>query len=91
MKLTTSAYVLRITEHERGWGSRPEGYYVFGSKDDATAFLIRETAGRTGVAPDVYESYDHVGYHPIGPEFQRMLEITKATKVHVRRLDELAR
>jgi hypothetical protein len=91
MTPTSSVYVLEITEHERGWGVRPDGYYIFENKAAADQFLTRELAGRTGPVPDEYESYSHVGYRAVGLEFQRMLEVTKASRVHIRQLSELER
>ena len=60
-------FPLAITEFERGWGSRPDGYLFFLSEEDRAWFLEhdREEKDQTGdEVPDWYLSYNLV--NPLG-------------------------
>lgn len=60
-------YFLAVTEHDRFMGSKPDGYLVFITKEDADAYVEREYANRVGTfnAPDYYLSFADAGWHPI--------------------------
>lgn len=63
----TTVFPLAITEYERGWGSRPDGYLFFLSEEDRAWFLNhdREEKDQTGdEVPDWYLSYNLV--NPLG-------------------------
>lgn len=63
----TTVFPLAITEYERGWGSRHDGYLFFLSEGDRAWFLEhdREEKDQTGdEVPDWYLSYNLV--NPLG-------------------------
>lgn len=66
-EIGTKVFPLAITEYERGWGSRPDGYMFFLSEEDRAWFLKhdQEEKNQTGdVVPDWYLSYGLV--NPLG-------------------------
>ena len=51
----TPKYRVRITEYERGWGSRPEGFSDFDSLEEAKAYRDKFNSQNTApTAPDWY-------------------------------------
>jgi hypothetical protein len=58
-------YFVSVTEYERGWGSKPDGYVVFNSEKEADYFLKQEYASRGNQVPDYYLDYSKSGYRPI--------------------------
>jgi hypothetical protein len=55
-------YVVAMTEHERGWGSRHDGYLAFLSEASADKHLAEMHAARGNVVPDEYTEYTKIGY-----------------------------
>lgn len=66
MRTAVLAHVVSVTEYERGWGQRPDGYHLFNSRDKAEAWIKNQYKGRSGPVPDCYESYDYSGEREIG-------------------------
>lgn len=63
-KVAKVLYVAEITEYERGWGCKNDGYMAFLNEAYADAFIAEQYKDRKGPAPDYYVSYDKVGYKP---------------------------
>lgn len=59
------AYVLNITEHEKGWGTRPDGYMCFLNKEAAEVWINEEYSKRSSTVPDSYDSYDNERWEPV--------------------------
>jgi hypothetical protein len=68
-------FFVEVTERERGWGRRFEGYMVFNSEADADACIKELTADRTGPAPDCYDSYEKIGWKPISEFEDELLKL----------------
>lgn len=70
------------TEHERGWGQRPDGYVAFLTRDDAHRWMkdYYATVNNAPSVPDVYTSYSYVGVMKAGPD--TMKRFTSAWYVH---------
>lgn len=84
------AYVIQMTEHERGWGQRPDGYLVFGTEADGKAYVIKEISSRISpVAPDIYVSYDVVGYKQCAPSIIEAIAKSERQFIYVDHLKEL--
>lgn len=81
------AFVVEMTEYERGWGQRPDGYLVFATQEIAAAHVHNETKNRTGPVPDEYVRYDLIGYKPVSAEILRKIELNGRT--YVDRLGDL--
>lgn len=59
-------YVCSVTEHERGWGSRPDGYFLFESEEKFKEWRDRVYSSRVSKeVPYCYDTYDGIGYHPV--------------------------
>jgi hypothetical protein len=57
--------VVSITEYERGWGSKNDGYLLFVDEAEAQAFIAEKYALREdGPAPEYYVNYDNTGWWP---------------------------
>jgi len=56
----TTVFLVQVTEFERGWGSRPEGFLVFETEQDRTQFLKDMNAQKGYVVPDYYWDYASV-------------------------------
>jgi hypothetical protein len=85
-------YAIELVEHERGWGTRPEGYIGFLTEADADAYIKDENAAEvkrnpSGVATDVYWSHHKIGYLPCSPTFLK--EVKKIGKRYFDRVAEL--
>jgi hypothetical protein len=84
------AYLVEMTEYERGWGSRPDGYLAFPTEADARAYVTRQTAGRSiHNVPDEYVAYSMVGYRDCS---QRVIDIMQHSGrgfTYIDRLHEL--
>ena len=63
LRLGTTVYLVRVTEYERGWGSRPEGFLVFETIEDRAKFIQDMNAEKQDVVPDYYWDYSIVS-HP---------------------------
>lgn len=54
----STVLLVRVTEYERGWGSRPEGTLVFRTEEERKQFLADMINERTGKdVPDYYWDY----------------------------------
>lgn len=63
------AFVIQVTEHERGWGSRPDGHIIFKTEADADLWLLKVyNERRNQPTPDEYDSYDKIGYKEVKVE-----------------------
>lgn len=82
-------FVVEMTEHDRGWDSRPEGNLAFVSEDAAKKFVHAQTAHRTGHAPDEYIAYDLTGYRECSPAFFQQVKTDSRGFKYFDRLDEL--
>jgi hypothetical protein len=82
-------FVVEMTEYERGWGSRPDGNLAFVSEDAAKKYVQKQTADRTGPAPDEYVAYDLVGYRECTPAFFQKLKDNSRGFQYFDRLGEL--
>lgn len=72
-----TVFVVECTEHERGWGSRPDGYMAFPTKKLGEAWIVEATKDRQfGNAPDYYISYQPLGDKPASAA---MVESVKAS------------
>lgn len=80
-------FVVSITEVERGWGQRPDGYFLFETEEHAKAFIAADDATRAAIVPNVYCDYTLEGYKPT---YKELLEEVKATeKTWIRSISEL--
>lgn len=52
------AYLMTWTEHERGWGQRPDGYSLHTTKEEYAAYLKAYQAKLPLQAPDEYSTPD---------------------------------
>ena len=71
-----TAYKVDMTEHERGWGSKPDGSLLFDNEAAADYFLKEEYAGRDARnVPDYYISYSKSGWVPITKEQNDLIAV----------------
>jgi hypothetical protein len=87
-------YVIGLTEHERGWGCRPEGYLGFLTEAEADAYIKAENAAEvarnpSGVVPDCYWTYNKVGYREAHPSQLKAVKTNGRGRVYVDRVNEL--
>lgn len=85
----TVVYIVEMTEHERGWGQRPDGNLAFVTEADAKSYVDKVTADRKGPVPDEYTSYHMVGYRECSAEFFSRFEKNKTVRLYVHRLGDL--
>lgn len=66
-KVQRFGFFVSITEHERGWGSRPDGFLIFSDREAAVKFIddIAKARAIDRHVPDEYDSYDLEGWNPI--------------------------
>lgn len=74
MRQATITHVWSVTEYERGWGQRPDGYYVAREKTDGIRAIRALEGDRSGPVPDCYESYTYIGEKEIGTCTRTKLE-----------------
>jgi hypothetical protein len=58
-------FIVEITEYERGWGCRPDGYLAFKNEELADKFLKEVYDSRSSKlsdVPDCYDDYKKIGY-----------------------------
>jgi hypothetical protein len=91
MTSPTVAYIVEMTEYERGWGSRPDGYLAFPTEADAKAYVTKETAERSiHNVPDEYIAFSMVGYRECSPRIiESMANSGCRGFTYIDRLDEL--
>ena len=87
MSNVTVVFVVEMTEHERGWGQRPDGNLAFVDEQTAKAYVDKETKDRTGPAPDEYISYNLLGYRACTSAFLKTVK--GKGQVYFSRLSEL--
>lgn len=80
MQQANVVFIVEMTEYERGWGQRPDGFLAFVTEDAAKAHVYEETADRTGPAPDEYVSYSMIGYRACSSAFLQKT-LTAATSL----------
>jgi hypothetical protein len=86
---TPTVHVIEGTEHERGWGCRPDGYVAFRSQEAAETW-IREYVARNHTAPtapDEYTSYRYIGIRECSQGFLNV--VAKKGLKHFTRTSEL--
>lgn len=83
------SYVVEMTEYERGWGQRPDGYMAFLTEDAANEYITEQTKDRTGSAPDVYVNYSKVGYRETNPKFLTSIKKSPSKRIYFDRMNEL--
>jgi len=72
------AYVFTIIEHERDWGTRPDGYMCFLNKEVADAWRNEEYSSRdSNKVPDCYDSYDNGRWEPVSNSLYEAIELHK--------------
>ena len=86
-------HVVEGTEYERGWGSRPDGYVAFLSREAADGFVASqhlaldfESRMKSSV-PDEYTAYQHLGERKCSEGFFKVVQ-KRGTK-HFTKLSEL--
>lgn len=85
-----AAYAVQLIEYERGWGQRPDGYYIFNSKSSADAFINSEFSKRTaGPVPDYYINYRGIGLQECSLAFDALLCSAPRGFLYVDDLDEM--
>lgn len=82
-------YAVGLMEHERSWGFRYEGYFIFASEQEALAYINEEIKDRNNgePVPDCYWTYNKIGYQPISTEIYN--KINKNGRAYVDHLREL--
>lgn len=83
------SYVVEMTEYERGWGQRPDGYVAFLTEDAANEYIAEQTKDRTGSAPDVYVNYSKVGYRETNPKILTSIKKSPSKYMYFERMNEL--
>jgi len=79
-------FIVSITEYERGWGCRPEGYFIFDTEETATKYIKSILAKRGTKVPDCYDDYNPIGYKPISEEIFNELSNSEEKRVWVKKL-----
>lgn len=65
-------YVCAVTEHEQGWGQRPDGYFLFETEEKFIEWKDKKYANRTDKnVPYIYDTYEGIGYHPVADDVYR--------------------
>jgi len=83
-------YVIQMTESERGWGQRPDGYLAFENHKDLKAYIHKETKDRKAdQVPDEYVIYDDIGIKECCPEFMAKLQAAGRGNVYFDSLEQL--
>jgi len=88
-QVTPTVHVIEGTEHERGWGCRPDGYVAFTTKEAAEAFIVDYDAKHNTAkhAPDEYTVYSYIGLKECSIGFYKAVAGRKAK--HFDRFSEL--
>lgn len=73
LKQVYLAHVVEMVEHERGWGSKPDGKIAFHDVEAARLFIYEKTKNYKGAAPDYYVSYQYLGVCPIPDKTAKLL------------------
>ncbi len=85
----TVVYIVQMTEHERGWGQRPDGNLAFVSEASAKEYVNEATKDRKPPVPDEYTSYHMDGYKECSPAFFKRFAKEKKVHLYVHRLADL--
>ena len=85
-----TAYAVLTIERERGWGERPDGYYVFANEESARAYVLEQTKDRIAFqAPDYYIQYEMHGEAPCSLDFQLAILASPRGFLYVDNLSEM--
>lgn len=84
-----TVHVIAGTEHERGWGCRPDGYVAFTSKLAAYEWIdsYNKRFNSSPRVPDEYTTYDYVGIKECSQAF--LNEVGARGLKHFERSQEL--
>lgn len=83
-------YAVEITESERGWGQRPEGYICLLTEEAAAEYIRRKEAEMPrDHVPAVYWSYTKRGYHEVHPTVHAKAKAAAPKAWYVDRLEDL--
>lgn len=82
-------FVIEITEYERGWGQRPEGYLVFLNEAAADNYIADEYKSRQGPAPDVYWNYTKIGYKDASPAAISSVKKSDDKRIYIDKISQL--
>lgn len=79
-QVTPTVHVIEGTEHERGWGCRPDGYVAFTTKEAAETFIADYNARHNTAkhAPDEYTVYNYIGLKECSIGFYKAVAGRKA-------------
>lgn len=80
LQIGTTVYLVRVTEYERGWGSRPEGFLVFETIEDRAKFIQDMNAEKQDVVPDYYWDYS-IAPHP--HQLTKMQKLSRYPKTSI--------
>jgi hypothetical protein len=64
MRKTTLAWSFIVVEYER-WGSKPDGFVSFATKELAEAAWRKMLSERTGPVPDCYDDWQVLQERPV--------------------------
>ncbi|AXQ69293.1 hypothetical protein HOU02_gp432 [Caulobacter phage CcrBL9] len=78
-------FILVGTEHESGWGQRPDGFMILRTEATADAWLKDYAASQTGPTPHEYTTWDKIGYLPVTAEVAAELEASERPAIWKRR------
>ena len=88
-KMAPTVHVIEGTEHERGWGQRPDGFVAFTSKEDALQFIADYDARHNTAkhAPHEYTVYQYIGIKDCSIGFHKVAASNRLK--HFNKLSEL--
>ena len=88
-QVTPTVHVIEGTEHERGWGCRPDGYVAFVSKKAAEDWILEYNLKHNDQvhAPDEYTVYNYIGLKECSIGFHKVTASRRAK--HFDRFSEL--
>lgn len=81
----TTVFPLEITEYERGWGSRHDGYLLFLSEDDRIKFLRNDAQEKrkNSQVPDYYLAFTSIPTRPLLKDTEFIEREFGADKIYV--------
>lgn len=88
--LRPSVHVVEMTEHERGWGQRPDGNFAFYTEKEARDYMDAETKGRSiRNVPDEYVTYQYIGLHQCSDAFYKKIGESENRRVYFDKMRDL--
>lgn len=75
METPKTIFIVEATEYERDWGQRPNGYFGFLNEADAKNFVTDQYFKMPRNAPDVYVTYELIGYKEATPKFHQQIAL----------------